>query len=263
MARAAAAGVQWLALTDHDTHAGLDEAQRACDAHGITLVAGAEWSLRWDKRELHVLGLHVDRSAAALRELEASQQQARQERAKQIGLRLDRAAGISDSYAKACELAGSCAPGRPWFARLLISAGAARDMPHAFNRFLKQGQAAYVATPWATIEEGVAAIRAAGGVAVLAHPQHYDLTRTKLRRLLTDFCAAGGQGLEVAMPGMTPHQARLLHECLRDFPLLASGGSDFHSPTQSWLTLGRLPPLPDMAKPVWHDWQLPMSAQIV
>lgn len=252
MARAAAAGVQWLALTDHDTHAGLPEAQAACDQHGVTLIAGAEWSLRWDKRELHVLGLHVD--VAAMAELEAAQQQARQARARQIGARLDRAAGIEGSYARACELAGSHAPGRPWFARLLVSEGKVRDLPHAFNRFLKQGQSAYVATPWASLEEGIAAIRAAGGVAVLAHPQHYDLTRTKLRRLLADFCAAGGQGLEVAMPGMTPHQQRLLHECLRDFPLLASGGSDFHSPTQSWLTLGRLPPLPDDATPVWRAW---------
>lgn len=262
MERAAAAGVKWLALTDHDTHAGLAEAQQACEQQGVVLVAGAEWSLRWNNRELHVLGLHVDVQADAICALEASQQQARTQRAEQIGAKLDRAAGIDNSYAKACELAGSCAPGRPWFARLLIQEGKARDQQHAFNRFLKQGQSAYVATPWASLEEGIAAIRAAGGVAVLAHPQHYELTRTKLRRLLTDFCAAGGQGLEVAMPSVTPHQQRLLEECLRDFPLLASGGSDFHSPTQSWLTLGRLPPLPTGAQPVWQDWQLPFLSAV-
>lgn len=250
--RAAAAGVQWLALTDHDTHAGLAEARTAAERLGIRLVNGAEWSLRWEKRELHVLGLNTDPSAPAMQALESAQRAAREKRARLIGEKLDRAAGISGSYASACELSGDVTPGRPWFARVLMAQGKARDMNHAFNRFLKQGQSAFVATPWATLEEGITAIRASGGVAVLAHPQHYELTRTKLRRLLADFCAAGGQAIEVAMPGLAPHQRQRLEECLRDFPLHASGGSDFHSPEQSWLTLGRLPPQPVGARPVWE-----------
>lgn len=245
---AAQNGVTCLALTDHDTHAGLAEAAAAATRLGIRLVPGGEWSLRWDTRELHVLGLNVNPEADALRELETAQRLAREKRAQRMGEKLDKAADVAHSYAKACTLAGSTWPGRPWFARVLIAEGKVRDMNHAFNRFLRRGQAAFVATPWATLEEGIAAIRAGGGVAVLAHPQHYELTRTKLRRLLADFCAAGGQGLEVAMPGLTLHQQQLLAECLRDFPLLASGGSDFHSPEQSWLTLGRLPPLPRDAK---------------
>lgn len=247
---AADQGVEWLALTDHDTHAGLEEAATACKARRIRLIAGAEWSLCWGARELHVLGLDVDPMAKAIRQLEANQQEARRKRASLIGARLDRAANMTDSYVKACELAQSEAPGRPLFARVLLAEGRVRNMQHAFNRFLKKGQAAFVATPWATIEAGVAAIREAGGQAVVAHPHHYGLTRTKLRRLLTDFCAAGGAGLEVAMPNLTPQQRRLLIECARDFSLLASGGSDFHSPEQHWLSLGKLPALPADLTPV-------------
>jgi predicted metal-dependent phosphoesterase TrpH len=251
---AAKQGVEWLALTDHDTHAGLEEAAIACREQGVRLCPGAEWSLLHETREYHVLGLNVDPTASVLCQLESRQQAARRKRAQAIGQRLDRVARMEGSYARACEMADSDAPGRPWFARVLVGEGRVRDMQHAFNRFLKKGQAAFVATPWATFEEGIEAIRQAGGTAVLAHPQHYQLTRTRLRRLLADFCEAGGQGMEVAMPGLTAQQAHLLTESCIDFGLVASGGSDFHSPEQHWLTLGRLPLLSDGLSPVWSLW---------
>ncbi len=252
--RAAEAGVEWLALTDHDTHAGLDEAFCASQQQGIQLIPGAEWSLKWNKRDWHVLGLNVDPAHEAMTQLETYQQAARLKRAQQIGKRLDKAANLIGSYEKACTLADNPAPARPWFARMLLAEGRVRSMNHAFNRFLKKGQSAFVATPWASMEEGIAAIKAAGGTAVLAHPQHYKLTRTKLRRLLTAFCELGGEGLEVVMPNLTPHQNRLLAECLHDFSLVASGGSDFHSPEQKWLKLGGLPAMPAKARPVWDLW---------
>lgn len=78
------------------------------------------------------------------------------------------------------------------------------------------------------------------------------MTRRKLRALLADFVACGGEGLEVAVPGLHPNQQRLMEECLRDFPLCASGGSDFHSPAQRWLELGQVPPMPEGARPIWE-----------
>ena len=244
VARAAEAGVVQLALTDHDTLAGLAEARSAADQAGITLVPGIEVSVLWDNRELHVVGLGFDPAHPAMAALVVAQQDARRRRAERIGARLDKAAGLAESYARAAALSGQDAPGRPWFARLLVAAGKVRDEQHAFNRFLKQGQSCFVATPWLTLAEGVTAIREAGGVAVLAHPTRYHFTRRKLRRCLDDFVAAGGQGLEVLTPGLTPPQQALLAECLRDYPLHASGGSDFHTPQQRWLELGRLPPVP-------------------
>lgn len=244
VARAASAGVTRLALTDHDTLAGLDEARAAADEAGIRLVPGIEVSVLWDNRELHVVGLGFDPAHPAMAALVAAQQDARRRRAERIGARLDKAAGLAETYARTAALAGQDAPGRPWFARLLVAAGKVRDEQHAFNRFLKQGQSCFVATPWVTLEQGVAAIREAGGVAVLAHPTRYHFTRRKLRRCLDDFVGAGGQGLEVLTPGLTLPQQVLLAECLRDYPLHASGGSDFHTPQQRWLELGRLPPVP-------------------
>ena len=252
VARAADYGVDVLALTDHDTLDGLEEAHQAAGSLPLTMVDGIELSVRHNGRELHVLGLWLDRGSDALQQRVAQQQAARLERAKQIGQRLDRAAGLANTYDNACALAGSSLPGRPWFAKVLVEKGRARNIRHAFNRYLKQGQSAYVSTPWCNLEEGVTAIHAAGGEAVLAHPHAYNMTRKKLRQCLQAFKEAGGDGLEVAMPGLSSHQTALLNECWQHFELKVSAGSDFHSPEQKWLALGKVPPLPYGATPVWQ-----------
>ena len=148
VARAADYGVTHLALTDHDTLRGLDEARQAAQARGMTLINGIELSVRHDNREFHVLGLWVDVDDPTLQARVSAQNEARINRAREIGRRLDRAAGLANSYERACELADNDAPGRPWFAKLLEQAGRVRNHRHAFNRFLKQGQSAFVATPW-------------------------------------------------------------------------------------------------------------------
>lgn len=242
--RAAGAGVQLLALTDHDTLAGLAEAELAAQVAGIRLVPGIELSVGWGNRELHMLGLGFDPQHEGMKALVQAQQQARTLRAERIGARLDKTAGLANSYQRAVALSAQTAPGRPWFAKLLLEAGKVRDEQHAFNRFLKQGQSCFVPTPWVSLEQAVSVVRSAGGVAVLAHPTRYNFTRRKLRACLTDFVAVGGAGLEVLTPGLNPQKQALLAECLHDFSLHASGGSDFHTPKQTWLELGRLPPVP-------------------
>lgn len=255
VARAHEFGVTDLALTDHDTLSGLDEARDAAQQHGIRLVNGIELSVLANSREIHVLGLWVNPQDERLVNLVDAQQQARIDRAKLIGKRLDRAAGLANSYEKACALAGSPAPGRPLFARMLIDNNKVRDMRHAFNRYLKQGQSAYVATTWCALDAAVGAIHQAGGCAVLAHPHAYNLTRKRLRQLLGEFKQAKGDAMEVMVPGLTMQQQNLLNESWQHFELKVSGGSDFHSPAQRWLSLGRLPPVPAGATPVWQDYQ--------
>ena len=255
VARAHEFGVTDLALTDHDTLSGLDEARHAADQHGIRLVNGIELSVLAESREIHVLGLWVNPHDERLVSLVDAQQQARIDRAKLIGKRLDRAAGMANSYEKACVLAESPAPGRPLFARMLMENNKVRDMRHAFNRYLKQGQSAYVATPWCELSVAVDAIHHAGGCAVLAHPHAYSLTRKRLRQLLGEFKLAKGDAMEVMVPGLTMQQQNLLNECWQHFELKVSGGSDFHSPEQRWLSLGRLPPVPTGATPVWQDYR--------
>lgn len=253
--RAAQRGVRRLALTDHDTLRGLPEAAEAAAALGVELIPGIELSVSWDNRELHLVGLNIDPQQAAMLELVEAQQQARRLRAEKIGARLDKAAGLIGSYQRAAELADTDAPGRPWFARMLVAEGKVRDMNHAFDRYLRQGQSAFVKTPWVTLTQAIAVINEAGGLAVLAHPLRYGLTRRKLRKLLGEMTEHGRCALEVALPGQNMSDQRLLDECLRDFELLASGGSDFHSPEQKWLDLGRLPELPAGARPVWEGFQ--------
>ena len=250
VARAASRGVDCLALTDHDTLDGLAEAQQAAREHDMTLVPGIELSVVWGNRELHMVALGFEPAHPAMATLVAEQQGARETRARRMGAKLDKAAVMVDAYDKAVALSGQVAPGRPWFAKVLLAEAKVRSMEHAFNRFLKPGQSAFVRTPWVSLADAVSVTHEAGGLAVLAHPTRYGFTRRKLRTCLSDFVDAGGDGLEVATPGMTPHESALMVECLRDFPLLASGGSDFHTPEQTWLDLGRVPPLPDGARPV-------------
>src|SRR5690606_1718500 len=136
-------------------------------------------SVLWDNRELHVVGLGFDPAHPAMAALVAAQQDARRRRAERIGARLDKAAGLAETYARTAALAGQDAPGRPWFARLLVAAGTAGDEEPPFNRFRKEGRSCFVASPGVPLEQGVAAIREGGGVAVLAHPTRYPFTRRK------------------------------------------------------------------------------------
>lgn len=241
--KAAAAGVQSFAITDHDTVAGLAEAQQAAQSLDLELISGVELSVVWEKNEFHMVALGMDINAPRFAELIAEQQASRAKRAKKMGERLDKACGIENSYAEACALANSDAPGRPHFAQWLVAANQVRDTEHAFNRFLKAGRSGFVKTPWVSMEDAINIVNDCGGVAVLAHPTRYNLTRMKLRRALAEFCTYGGKGLEVALPRLSPQQEALLYDCLNEFPLYASGGTDFHSPKQKWLTLGRLPAL--------------------
>ncbi|MFM1891449.1 MAG: hypothetical protein RLZ44_526, partial [Pseudomonadota bacterium] len=123
-------------------------------------------------------------------------------------------------------------------------------------RFLKQGKPGHVPGQWAELAEAVGWIRAAGGQAVLAHPARYPLSRSKLRRLLREFVAAGGVGLEVVSGSHSLDDVHQMARHAQDFRLLASAGSDFHGPEQSWLELGRLPALPPGCRPIWADWAL-------
>lgn len=251
VARAAAAGVNLLALTDHDTVDGNAEAAAAASVAGIDFVAGVELSCRWEGHDIHVVGLRIDPLAAAMAEGLARQHASRRDRGRLIGERLARA-GVPGCWERACELAGHERPGRPHFARAVVEAGKARDIEHAFNRYLKQGQAAYVPTEWAGIADAVGWIRGAGGVAVVAHPTRYNLTRSKLRRLLTQFAAAGGQGLEVQLPRQQPNQVQSMVTLALSLGLAGSVASDFHGGHMPWAQLGAAGVLVPGITPVWE-----------
>lgn len=253
VARARQAGVEVLALTDHDTLDGIAEAQAAAAAEDIWLVSGVEISVTWNGLTVHLLGLGVEPDApelvAGLQRLRAF----RDWRAEEIGRRLA-AKGIPDCFAGARALSNGHLVGRTHFARHLVRAGHARSVADVFEHFLVRGKPGYVPGDWAGLEEAVGWIRDAGGEPVIAHPARYKLTRSKLRRLIGEFREAGGVGLEVVSGSHSRDQCFTIAQHAVDFELAASAGSDYHGPENPWIELGRLPPLPDRCRPIWAGW---------
>lgn len=251
--RAAANGVDVLALTDHDSTAGLEEAHIAAHEAGITLINGVEISVSWGDQPIHIVALGVDPGCPALAAGLARQRAIREERAIRIAERLDRL-GLTGSLAGAAAHAGEAPPGRSHFARFLVEHGHARDLQRAFKRYLGRSGAAYVPCRWAALEEVLPWIQAAGGRAVVAHPVRYRMTRRRLLRFLDAFGAVGGDAIEVISGRQNADQTRAVADLARSFALYASVGSDFHAPGAGWSELGRIIPLPAGCVPVWADW---------
>jgi len=249
--RARQQGVTALALTDHDTTAGLDEAQQAAEAAGIRLISGIELSTSWQGKCLHIVGLGIDPGYTPLAEATHRLRHTRLERAEQIALKLEkkRIPGALDAVKK---MAGDSMITRTHFADFLLSQGHVLSQQEAFDRYLAKGKAAYVATPWAEMSVAVDWITQAGGVAVLAHPLRYQLTASWLRRLLAAFKDAGGQAVEIVTGRYNAEEIGNMADYARRFGLAGSAGSDFHTPTNQYVELGRLAPLPPGIQPVWE-----------
>ena len=251
--RARARGVDVLALTDHDETSGLAEARAAAKEAGVRLVDGAELSVSWRDITLHVVGLGIDPDCAALREGLETIRAGRTHRAQRIGEELA-AAGIADAHAGAMKFVTSARLiSRTHFARFLVEAGHARDTRDCFRRYLVRGKPGYVAHEWATLAQAIGWIHAASGQAVLAHPGRYEV-HGKMRELLAEFRDTGGDAIEVVSGSHTPAQYTEFARYARVFGMLASSGSDFHGPGESWADLGDMPALPAGVTPVWKDW---------
>lgn len=251
MSRAKMRGVDVLALTDHDTIAGLAAAQQAAQQSDMVLVKGIEFSSQWGKGGIHVVGLGIDPDSEPLIQAIDNQRHARALRAELIAERLSRL-GITGSLAGAQAVAGTAMVGRPHFAQYLVNIGVVASVQDAFKKFLGAGKPADVKYPWPTLEEVIGWIHAAGGVAVLAHPLKYNLTRTKMRALIKDFAAQNGDAIEVISGQQSQVATEDLARLAADLNLYASCGSDFHGPDQPWQELGNFGCLPPSCQPVWR-----------
>lgn len=243
-----------LAITDHDTTTGLAEAHRviAEQALPLTLINGVEISTNWQNFDIHIVGLNLDITHPQLTELLALQKQRRQERAEEIARRLEKNR-IPNPLEGARRLANGAELTRAHFARYMVEIGIAPNLTKIFNKYLSKGRVGYVPPQWCSMAEAIAAIQAAGGNAVLAHPDHYDLSAKWLRRLIVDFKQANGDGIEVAHCQQAPDRRTQLGRYAQEYQLLASQGSDFHQPC-TWLELGKNLWLPKDCTPVWSDW---------
>lgn len=254
VARAARRGVAVLALTDHDDTGGLAAARAAAQRAGVELVDGVEISVSWRGHTLHILGLRIDPSNAALQAGLTAIRGGRKGRADKIIAAFDEL-GIAGSGEGAQAFAANPElMSRTHFARFLIERGVVKDMKSAFQRFLGGGQPCFVSHQWASLSDAVAWIKGSGGAAVIAHPGRYPLDTAQMRELLVEFRELGGAAIEVVTSSHKPHQYAVFAAHARHFGLAASAGSDFHSPTESYHDLGGLPPLPAGCVPVWRDW---------
>ncbi|MGB5082200.1 MAG: 3',5'-nucleoside bisphosphate phosphatase [Burkholderiales bacterium] len=252
--RAAANGVDMLALTDHDDVSGLPEARAEAASRGVRLVDGVEISVTWEENTIHVVGLAIDPDNSALNLGLVKVRSSRVRRAIRISESLERA-GIHGSFSGAMGYVHN--PNiisRTHFARFLVEAGHAPDVRSVYQRYLVKGKPGYVPHQWASLSDAVAWIRASGGVAVIAHPGRYGLAPSEMRRLLAQFRDHDGAGIEVVTGSHSAGQYHEFATLAREFGLLVSRGSDFHGEGESRTDLGALPKRYEEMKSVWHAW---------
>jgi 3',5'-nucleoside bisphosphate phosphatase len=233
-AAAAAAGVGVLAVTDHDTVAGVAEARAAGRRLGVEVLAGCELTATVGGRVVHVLlygeGLLEPDLAAAVEVA----RRGREERNLAIGERLAALTGVG--HADAVAVAGASALSRAHFARALVAAGAVADVAEAFDRYLSSGRPAYVPAPAVAVSDAVALAAKAGGVAVLAHPGRLDPAERD--RVVGEALDAGIDGIEVWHSQHDPELRRALAALAERRGLLATGGSDYHGRHKPGVHLG-------------------------
>jgi len=251
--RAAERGATLLALTDHDCTAGLAEAAATASECGVPFLNGVEISVSWQQRHtVHIVGLGIDAANPVLQAGLQSIRDGRVERARQMSASLEKA-GIVGAFEGAMQFAGNPdMVGRTHFARYLVQSGEVKDVKTVFRKYLTAGKPGYVPHEWASLEDAVAWIRAAGGMAVIAHPGRYDMGRTLIERLILDFKAAGGEALEIASGSHSLDDMIKFALHAQRHGLYASAGSDFHAPGEGGRDVGSTQPLPPICQPVWQ-----------
>jgi hypothetical protein len=249
--RVADAGVELMALTDHDTTSGLDQARDQCQRRGIRMIDGVELSSTWRGQTIHVIGLGIDASHRTLVDGIERLCALRRARLHAIAERLERKSIPALALLARLESEHPVVT-RTHLARALVGARHAKSMAEAFKRYLGRGGAGHVAATYPDVAEVVPWIRGAGGTAVLAHPMRYSLSAGARRQLVTVFRDSGGTAIEVVCGRALGHIAPLAALAAR-FGLAGSVGSDFHDPQIPWNPPGRLAKLPAGIEPVWQS----------
>lgn len=224
---AAAAGIAILAVTDHDTVAGVRAARAAAATLAIEVVTGIEITAVHDGRDVHVLGYFIDDEDPDLLAFLRAQRADRERRVTEIAARLA-AAGtpidVAPILAGARESRGR-AVGRPQVAAALVAAGHAVDISDAFDRFLSPGRPAFVERRGSSPSDVIDRIARAGGVSSLAHPG-----KTGIDDEIQTLMASGLHAVEAFHPDHTPEDTARYAELASRFGLLVTGGSDYHGP---------------------------------
>ena len=226
VAAALSAGLNIIALTDHDTAAGVAAAQEAAAGSSLRVVPGIEISTRLDPHELHILGYWIDPGAHPIQEHQVASVHRRVDRMERMIAKLQ-GMGIGVCYDDVARAAGPEVQsiGRPHLARALLAGGHTRFYGEAFARYISDSGPAFVSQGFPSPAEAIATIHAAGGVAVWAHPP-LDIVET----FLPDFVEWGLDGVECFRPSLFREDVERLRGLALAHGLFPTGGSDWHGP---------------------------------
>ncbi|HEY1091955.1 MAG TPA: 3',5'-nucleoside bisphosphate phosphatase [Burkholderiaceae bacterium] len=250
-ARAQANGVQLWALTDHDEIGGQQRAMEAALGLGMAYLTGTEISVSFAGKVVHIVGLGFDHHNQQLKDGLRATRGGREARAHEMAAGLAKV-GIKNAFEGSLKYVGNPELiSRTHFARFLVDNGHCSDVSDVFRRYLVEGKPGFVEHKWARLGDAVRWLNEAGGLAVIAHPARYGFTPTEEYALFTEFIAHGGRGVEVVTGSHSVAEAAKYADTAVEFGLLASRGSDFHSPDESHTDLGTLPDLPGKVEPVW------------
>ena len=253
-ARAKANGVELWSLTDHDELDGIAAARIAAKALDLGYVPGVEISITWAGHTVHIVGLQIDETNAALSTGLRLTRSGRQGRAREMAAQLA-TVGVAGAYEGAVKFVGNPELiGRTHFARFLVESGVCADIPSVFKNYLVAGKPGFVPHRWATLEQAVGWIKGAGGVAVVAHPGRYKMGHPAEAEFFMAFKDLGGTAIEVMTGSHTVDQYAEYARVAQHYGFEASRGSDFHGPGESRIDLGKLPPCPSTVLPVWRNW---------
>lgn len=234
-------GLQAVAITDHDTVSGIDEAVQMGLELGIEVIPGVEISGACDYGILHILGYFIDHNdASMLSELDYLRAQ-RKNRISQILEKLLQN-NVFISEADVTRESHGSSPGRPHLANLMYEAGYVKTRQDAFDRYLRKGAAAYVPKVKLEAADAIRLIENAGGVAAIAHPHSINVTDAdKLHDVIKSFVDMGLKAIEAFYPQHTPAQTRLFLNIAEKFDLIVTGGTDFHGSNKPGVELGVFP----------------------
>ncbi|MDD5306590.1 MAG: PHP domain-containing protein [Deltaproteobacteria bacterium] len=235
---AAEAGLRGIALTDHDTVAGVAQAAAEARKRGVPFIAGMEISAKPERGSMHILGYHVDARHPHLLTRLNWLVERRNERNVLIARKLN-GLGLDVSLEEVRAAAGGGVVGRPHFARVMIAKGHVKSEAIAFKKYLDRSGLAYVEKDRLDPEECLGLVRAAGGVPVLAHPDQTKAEGGDLERLVRRLVGLGLAGIEVHYPGYSRSRIAEYSELARKYGLVLTGGSDFHGGTKPGCELGR------------------------
>ncbi|MDP3204443.1 MAG: PHP domain-containing protein, partial [Hydrogenophaga sp.] len=231
---------------------GQDRAMAAAHEVGMSYLTGVEISVSFLNITVHIVGLGMDHTHPALLAGLRATRGGREQRARDMSDDLARV-GIKGVYEGALKYVGNPELiSRSHFARYLVEIGVSKDTNDVFRKYITEGKPGFVPHRWAKLADAVGWITQAGGVAVIAHPGRYKLTPNEEFALFTEFKSHGGQGVEVMTGAHNQADYVKYAGYCQEFGLVASRGSDFHSPEESHMDLGKLPDLPGSVTPVWE-----------